>query len=100
VSELTSKDWDDEFPTDVDKWLAIYVKDDYLFWASHGGHHMNVIDELILRLEQVDKRTEERIIKAVTNASAQIADLYWYRAAGMPEKAFEFLLSVIKGENK
>lgn len=42
----------------------------------------------------------ERIIKAVTNASTQIADLYWYRDAGRPEEAFEFLLSAIKGENK
>ena len=51
---LSRKDWDNDQPTDVDKWLAIYKQDDNLFWETHEGHLQNVIDELIWRLEQVE----------------------------------------------
>jgi hypothetical protein len=52
VSELSRKDWNDEAPTDVDKWLAIYEQDDNVFWETSCGHHMNIIDELIWRLNE------------------------------------------------
>lgn len=44
-------EWDNDQPTDVDKWLALYEQDDNLFWATSEGHIQNVIDELIYRLE-------------------------------------------------
>jgi len=58
-----------------------------------------VIADMIMLIRAQERNAEgKRIIKAVTNASTQIADLYWYRDAGRPEEAFQFLLSVIKGE--
>lgn len=38
--------------TDVDGFLAAYEKDDNVFWRMECGHHQNVIDELIGRLDE------------------------------------------------
>lgn len=38
--------------TNVDGFLRAYEENDNVFWLSDSGHHMNVIDELIYRLEQ------------------------------------------------
>ena len=38
--------------TDVDGFLAAYEQDDNVFWRMECGHHQNVIDELIERLER------------------------------------------------
>lgn len=37
--------------TDVDGWLAAYADDDNTFWRTPQGHIMNVVDELIGRIE-------------------------------------------------
>lgn len=60
---------DDAKGTDVDRWLELYAKDDNNFWRSASGHHQNVIDELIDRLEQADKRAEERILERLQEHS-------------------------------
>jgi hypothetical protein len=39
--------------TNVDGWLDAYARDDNTFWRTESGHIMNVIDELIGRLEDV-----------------------------------------------
>ena len=44
------QEWDNEAPTDVDKWLSLYAEDDNVFWATEKGHIQNVVDELIDRL--------------------------------------------------
>jgi hypothetical protein len=44
---------DDGIGTNVDRWLELYAQDDNTFWRSACGHHQNVIDELIWRLEQL-----------------------------------------------
>jgi hypothetical protein len=67
---------------------------------ENTGQSKSVARRLEIESKGEAQTERERIIKAVTNASTQIADLYWYRDAGRPEEAFEFLLSVIKGENK
>ena len=51
--ELDRDDWDDNAPTDVDRWLAIYTQDSSLFWSCSIGHIQNVLDELIYRLNKV-----------------------------------------------
>lgn len=38
--------------TNVDEFLRAYEVNDSVFWASESGHHQNVIDELIDRLER------------------------------------------------
>lgn len=53
MSDLSRKDWDNDQPTDVDKWLAIYEQDDNLPWATSEGHLVNIIDELIWRLDEI-----------------------------------------------
>ena len=37
--------------TNVDGWLTAYAKDDNIFWRTEQGHIMNVVDELIARLD-------------------------------------------------
>ena len=49
--DLNRSHWNNNEPTDVDRWLEIYAQDDNLFWATDTGHLMNVIDELIERLQ-------------------------------------------------
>ena len=49
--DLTRADWDNDQPTDVDRWLEIYNQDDNLFWFTDQGHILNVLDELIDRLQ-------------------------------------------------
>ena len=58
MTELDRDDWDDEAPTDVDKWLAIYAQDSSLFWSSSIGHIENVLDELIWRVNNSEKAVE------------------------------------------
>jgi len=65
---------DDAKGTNVDRWLELYTKDDNNFWRSACGHHQNVIDELIDRLEQADKRAEERIIKLLSKQLWALVD--------------------------
>lgn len=44
--------WENEDgSTNVDGWLAAYAADDNTFWRTEPGHIMNVVDELIDRLE-------------------------------------------------
>jgi len=44
--------WENEDgSTNVDGWLAAYADDDNTFWRTEQGHIMNVVDELIDRLE-------------------------------------------------
>ena len=46
------KDWENpDGSTNVDAWLALYAKDDNIFWMTEQGHIMNVVDELIGRLD-------------------------------------------------
>ena len=59
---LNRSQWDNSEPTDVDRWLEIYAQDDNLFWATDTGHLMNVIDELIYRLETQKPKTIRKII--------------------------------------
>jgi hypothetical protein len=59
---LNRSQWDNSEPTDVDRWLEIYAQDDNLFWATDTGHLMNVIDELIYRLETQKPKTIREII--------------------------------------
>ena len=49
--DLSRADWDNDQPTDVDRWLEIYSQDDNLFWATDQGHILNVLDELLERLK-------------------------------------------------
>lgn len=50
---MTKVPWEDERgATDVDGFLAAYAEDDNTFWRMESGHAMNVIDELIGRLEE------------------------------------------------
>lgn len=51
TKELNRSHWDDDAPTDVDLWLKIYAQDDNLPWATSSGHLVNIIDELIDRLQ-------------------------------------------------
>ena len=59
---LNRSQWDNSEPTDVDRWLEIYAQDDNVFWATDTGHLMNVIDELIYRLETQKPKTIREII--------------------------------------
>ena len=44
--------WENEDgSTNVDGWLAAYADDDNNFWRTDRGHIMNVVDELIERLD-------------------------------------------------
>ena len=49
--DLSRADWDNDQPTDVDRWLEIYSQDDNLFWSTDQGHILNVLDELLERLK-------------------------------------------------
>lgn len=51
MSTLNRSNWDNDQPTDVDRWLEIYSQDDNLFWSTDTGHIQNVLDGLIERLE-------------------------------------------------
>lgn len=92
-------DEDEAKGTDVDRWLEIYAKDDNMFWISSAGHHQNVIDELIYRLEQADKRAEERIIALLEKhlipnaASGSDAEAFGWR------EGMRYAIALIKGEN-
>jgi hypothetical protein len=44
--DLNRSHWNNNEPTDVDRWLEIYAQDDNLFWATDTGHLMNVIERL------------------------------------------------------
>lgn len=59
---LNRSQWDNSEPTDVDRWLEIYAQDDNLFWATDTGHLMNVIDELIERLNSQRPKTVRKAI--------------------------------------
>lgn len=37
--------------TDVDGWIVAYEEDNNTFWRCEQGHIMNVVDELLHRLE-------------------------------------------------
>jgi hypothetical protein len=44
--------WENEDgSTNVDGWIAAYKEDNNTFWRAEQGHIMNVMDELIDRLE-------------------------------------------------
>jgi hypothetical protein len=44
--------WEDENgATDVDGFLAAFAKNDNIFWYMESGHALNIIEELIERLE-------------------------------------------------
>lgn len=48
------KPWvNEDGSTNVDGWLAAYAEDDNTFWRTDTGHIMNVVDELIDRLERL-----------------------------------------------
>ena len=42
----------DDGSTNVDGWLAAYAEDSNTFWRTDSGHIMNVVDELIERLNR------------------------------------------------
>ncbi len=58
MSNLDSTDWDNDAPTDVDRWLEIYSQDSSLFWSCSVGHIQNVLDELIYRNKTNQRRAE------------------------------------------
>jgi len=96
MSKLTRKDWRNDYPADVDKWLAIYAQDKNLFWFSDSGHIQPVIDELILRLEQADKRAEERIIKQLKKMIAGYGRVGWT----IEQNALQLAIDELEKDNK
>lgn len=56
-NDLNRSHWNNNEPTDVDRWLKIYEQDDNVFWSTDTGHLMNVIDELLYRLETQKPQT-------------------------------------------
>lgn len=49
---MTRQPWEnDDGSTNVDNWLDAYAQDDNTFWRTEQGHIMNVVDELIKRLD-------------------------------------------------
>ena len=45
--------WENEDgSTNVDGFLKAFSEDDNVFWRMPSGHHLNVIEELIERLER------------------------------------------------
>lgn len=38
--------------TNVDRWIDAYNEDDNVFWRTDIGHIMNVVDELLDRLDR------------------------------------------------
>lgn len=63
-NDLNRSHWNNNEPTDVDRWLEIYAQDDNLFWATDAGHLMNVIDELIERLQTARAQAWEEGLEA------------------------------------
>lgn len=61
---LNRSQWDNSEPTDVDRWLEIYAQDDNVFWATDTGHLMNVIDELIERIQTAKAQAWEEGLEA------------------------------------
>ena len=47
--------WDDGDPTDAEKFLRLYADDNNFFWRVSSGHVQNVLDELIDRVEGLEK---------------------------------------------
>ena len=52
--------------TNVDGWLAAYAEDDNTFWRTEQGHIMNVVDELIERLDDDQHRFRRRFRNALS----------------------------------
>jgi hypothetical protein len=52
VGPLSNCPWENpDGSTNVDGWLTAYAEDDNTFWRTESGHIMNVVDELIGRLD-------------------------------------------------
>jgi hypothetical protein len=70
---LPATPWlDQDGATDVDGFLAAYAKDDNVFWRMECGHHMNIVDELIGRIEDKDHLLAVRL-DLISKLADQIA---------------------------
>lgn len=50
---MTRPPWENEDgSTNVDGWITAYAEDNNTFWRAEMGHIMNVVDELLDRLDQ------------------------------------------------
>lgn len=97
MSNRDRTDWDNDQPTNVDKWLAIYERDDNLPWATNNGHLVNVIDELLYRLEYTEEKTNERIINLL---DAEIERIWKIKDYPATNALANIRAELIKGEQK
>ena len=72
--DLNRSNWSNNEPTDVDRWLEIYAQDDNLFWATDTGHLMNVIDELIERLQTAKAEANIELVARIEAAVILLGD--------------------------
>jgi hypothetical protein len=63
---------DENGGTDVDGFLAAYEQDDNVFWRMECGHHQNVIDHLLERIEAKDQLLAVRL-DLISTLADQIA---------------------------
>lgn len=61
--KLSRANWNNNEPTDTNLWLSIYEKDGNLPYATDTGHLVNIIDDLVERVETERAAEQERIIK-------------------------------------
>jgi hypothetical protein len=55
MPEPITERWDDDAPTDLDKYLRLREVDDNVYWRISSGHGLNIIDELIERNENLTR---------------------------------------------
>lgn len=48
----------DDMPTTWEDHIVAYLEDDNIFWYLSSGHHMNMLDICLAKIEELEKEIE------------------------------------------